>query len=85
MADGNGSSSGSYSTPSVEIELSHQQISVVSGACNSFQTITPIEWDGASPDVVLAQLKALKEEAITQYGLKYLYKSYNYWTKLKPD
>jgi hypothetical protein len=57
----------------------------VSSACKGFQTITPAEWDGAHPDAVLARLKALKEEAITQHGLKSFYKSCNIWSKLKPD
>jgi hypothetical protein len=56
-----------------------------SGNNNVFAPITPVEWDGANPDAVMAQLKTIKEEAIVQYGLKSFYKSYMMWSKLKPD
>jgi hypothetical protein len=58
---------------------------VAVGPNNGIQPITPVEWDGAFPDAVLSRLKALKEEALSQYGLKPFYKSYNNWSKLKPD
>jgi len=52
---------------------------------NGIQPITPVEWDGAFPDAVLSRLKALKEEALTQHGLKPFCKSYDNWLNLKPD
>ena len=62
------------------------EITTISNGCKDFKTIVPMEWDGANPDAVLAQLKALKEEALTQYGLlKSFYKSYYNWSKLKPE
>jgi hypothetical protein len=77
----NGSSEGDTSSSSDESKWSV----IVVGPNNGIQPITPIEWDGAHPDAVLSRLKALKEEALTQYGLKPFYKSYNNWSMLKPD
>jgi len=83
-ADGsqeNGSSEGETTSSSDE----SKRPVVVVGLNNGIQPITPVAWDGAFPDAVLSRLKALTEEALTQYGFKPFYKSYNNWSKLKPD
>ena len=72
----NGSSEGETTSSSDE----SKRPVVAVGPNNGIQPITPVEWDGTFPDAVLSRLKALKEEAPTQYGLKPFYKSYNNWS-----
>jgi hypothetical protein len=52
---------------------------------NSIHPIAPREWDGASPDAVLARMKELKDDVLAPLSLKGFYKSYNNWSKMKPD
>jgi hypothetical protein len=68
----NGSSEGDTSSSSDESKWPV----VVVGPNNGIQPITPIEWDGAHPDAVLSQLKALKEA---------LLQVLQNWSMLKPD
>jgi hypothetical protein len=83
-ADGSQESGSSEGETTSSSDESKQPV-VVMGLNNGIQPITPVAWDGAFPDAVLSRLKALKEEALTQYGLKPFYKYYNNWSKLKPD
>jgi hypothetical protein len=43
---------------------------------------TPSDWDGISPDHVIARLKLIKQDVCEQHGLRPFYKSYTQWEKM---
>jgi hypothetical protein len=44
---------------------------------NAVESNLPGDWEGTSPDVVMAKLKQIKAEVYEKVGLKAFYKSYN--------
>ena len=46
---------------------------------------TPSDWDGISPDHVIARLKLIKQDVCEQHGFQPFYKSYTQWEKMTMD
>jgi hypothetical protein len=43
------------------------------------------DWDGISPDHVIARLKLIKQDVCEQHGFQPFYKSYTQWEKMTMD